>query len=253
MMKLMICGKGGCGKSTVSSLLAMEYARCKKQVLVIDSDESNYGLYRQLGAELPRDFTEYFGGKRGVFDNLPKSDPNARLFEHSWTLQDIPAEFVSEKNGVKLMAIGKIHEAGEGCACAMGALARQFIDNLTLSDDEIVITDSEAGVEHFGRGVDKTADAILMIVDPSYESLQLSEKIYEMGASIEKPVYFILNKVDESREKLMRETIKHPEAIIASIPESAEILSKGLKGEALDCQVPQIQTAIDFLKQQAEN
>ncbi len=250
-MKLMICGKGGCGKSTISSLLAMKYAKCGKQVLVIDSDESNYGLYRQLGADLPRDFTQYFGGKRGVFNNLPKSDPDAKLFEHPWTLQDIPQEFISEKNGVKLMAIGKIHEAGEGCACAMGALARQFIDNLNLSSDEIVITDSEAGVEHFGRGVDKAADAIVMIVDPSYESLQLSEKIYEMGASIKKPVYFILNKVDESREQLMRESIRHPEAIIASIPESTEILSKGLKGEALDCDILELQTAIEFLEKQA--
>ena len=62
-MKITICGKGGCGKSTVTSLLAKEFARMGKTVLVVDSDESNFGLHRQLGVELPRDYTEYFGGK----------------------------------------------------------------------------------------------------------------------------------------------------------------------------------------------
>ena len=48
-MKITICGKGGCGKSTVTSLLAKEFARMGKTVLVVNSDESNFGLHRQLG------------------------------------------------------------------------------------------------------------------------------------------------------------------------------------------------------------
>ena len=43
-MKIAVCGKGGSGKSTVTALLAKELARKGKPVLVIDSDESNYGL-----------------------------------------------------------------------------------------------------------------------------------------------------------------------------------------------------------------
>lgn len=51
-MKIAVCGKGGCGKSTVTSLLAKALARRGKEILVIDSDESNYGLHRQLGMKL---------------------------------------------------------------------------------------------------------------------------------------------------------------------------------------------------------
>jgi len=38
-MKILICGKGGCGKSTVVALLAKEMALRKNRILVIDSDE----------------------------------------------------------------------------------------------------------------------------------------------------------------------------------------------------------------------
>ena len=65
-MKIAVCGKGGCGKSTVTTLLAKCLAARGKEVLVIDSDESNYGLHRQLGMEVPGDFTGYFGGNEGL-------------------------------------------------------------------------------------------------------------------------------------------------------------------------------------------
>ena len=71
-MKITICGKGGCGKSTITSLLAKALARRGKEVLVIDSDESNYGLHRQLGMDHPGDFTGYFGGKENVLNDAIK-------------------------------------------------------------------------------------------------------------------------------------------------------------------------------------
>lgn len=40
-MKVLVCGKGGSGKSTVAALLAKSMARRGYGVLVVDSDESN--------------------------------------------------------------------------------------------------------------------------------------------------------------------------------------------------------------------
>jgi CO dehydrogenase maturation factor len=68
IMKILICGKGGCGKSTVVALLAKELAMRENRVLVIDSDESNIGLAQRLGMDKPADFMNYFGGKKILFE-----------------------------------------------------------------------------------------------------------------------------------------------------------------------------------------
>lgn len=243
-MKIILCGKGGCGKSTVATLLARAYEKKGKNVLVIDSDESNYGLHRQLGFELPQDFTHYFGGKKGAYR---KFDNEGFLFDRKWRIEDIPAEYLTGESRLHLLAIGKIAEAEEGCACGMGFTAKMFLDNLEAGENDVIITDTEAGVEHFGRGVDRYADVILMVVDPSYESIRLSEKVSDMGRALGKPVYLILNKVDRDQAELIKASIRDREAVIAEIPNEPEIMMAGLKGEALDLELPEVERVLSIL------
>jgi CO dehydrogenase maturation factor len=248
LMKLMVCGKGGSGKSTIASLLAKEFVKAGKKVLVIDTDESNYGLHCQLGLTLPQDFTNYFGGKQAALDSILAADDfNRTFFDRKWGLDDIPPEYVSGKDGIKLVAIGKIHKVGEGCACTMGMIAQQFISNLDLGPDDVAITDAEAGIEHFGRDVEKDVDAILMVIDPSYESMRLSAKVSELSGSIHKPVYYILNKVDASNESFMRESIGEASKITAVISLDQRLSSAGLKGEELTGEYPEISRLAGFL------
>ena len=254
-MKLMICGKGGSGKSTVATLLAKELAKKGKKVLVIDTDESNYGLHRQLGLDLPQDFTNYFGGKRAAFSGIMESQPafDHSFFDRKWGLGDIPKEYMSEKQGIMLVAIGKIHEVGEGCACTMGIIAKQFISNLLLEQNEVVIVDTEAGVEHFGRAIEQDADAILMVIDPSFESMRLSEKVADLSRSIKKPVYLVLNKVEATNESYMRSMLGNALKIIAVIPEKSKLSMAGLRGEELTSDYSEIEKLSDFLMQQKES
>lgn len=243
-MIITLCGKGGCGKSTVSALLAKELSHMGKNVLVIDADESNFGLYRQLGAELPRDFTDFLGGRAGIFKH-PKGT-EVSYFEEKWTLDTLPKDYVTEKDGVRLVSVGKIHDANEGCACAMGAFAKQLLPNLSLTENDVVIADMEAGVEHFGRGIDNLADKILMVIDPSFESLQLSKKITAMAESIHKPVYYILNKTDTASEAFLTEELG-TDAIAAVLPASSEIAAAGLRGEELTARFDAIHSLAEKL------
>jgi CO dehydrogenase maturation factor len=264
-MKIAVCGKGGSGKSTISALLAKEMAKTKN-VLVLDIDESNYGLHSQLGMAAPKDLMEYFGGKTGFKEKqraAPKktqflglaasestsgqpAQQQSRFFEKRWSFSDLPPEFVEEKDGVKLMAVGKIHNFGEGCACPMGVLTREFLENLDLEKDDFVIVDTEAGTEHFGRGVDKDFDLILVVVDPSYESLKLSKKFDEFGAQCGCRVYFVLNKIEPDIREEMLASVNCAD-VVAEIPERREIFKTSLKGEELDFELDEIKKLAEFL------
>lgn len=233
-MKIVICGKGGSGKSTVSALLAQEIARRGDEVLVVDTDESNFGLYKQLGFEQPSDFIESLGGKKALSEKLmdfirSEGREGLRILEE-FSVNDIPKELVAGEAGIKLVAIGKIHDFGEGCACPMGALAREFLEKLK-TDGEHVIVDTDAGIEHFCRGVESGCDRIAVVVDPSFESVQLSEKISEMSEMIGKEVFFILNRVDENSEELI--DLVDEAKVIGVLPFDKGVFKACLRGERI--------------------
>ncbi|MDO4542783.1 MAG: ATP-binding protein, partial [Bacillota bacterium] len=199
----------------------------------IDADESNYGLHRHLGMKNPKDFTGFFGGKENVLNDMMLSNFSRQFFSESWQLEDIPEGYYTEKNGIKLVVSGKIHQANEGCACAMGTIIKQFVANLTLSEEQIAILDMDAGIEHFGRGLDNEVDVILVICDPSYESLQLAKKIKELADNIQKPVYYILNKVQDGSEEILENAIVDKSLILAVYPMKNQLLQAALRGEEL--------------------
>ena len=65
-MKIIVCGKGGSGKSTLLALIAIEMKNRGYGVLLIDADESNFGLHRLMGASHPVTLLDSFGGKKGL-------------------------------------------------------------------------------------------------------------------------------------------------------------------------------------------
>jgi len=246
-MKFVICGKGGSGKSTVSALIAREMASRGERVLVVDTDESNFGLYKQLGLPQPRDFMESLGGKKGLGERMRKfmrSEGKEKLsILQEFSLGDIPQELIVGEDGIKLVAIGKIHDYGEGCACPMGALAREFIEKLK-ADGMQVIVDTDAGIEHFGRGVEAGSDRIVVVIDPSFESVQLSEKISEMGEKINKPVCFILNRMNEDAAELS--SLVDGEKVIGSVPFDRDVFQACLKGSLVP-QLAEMKEIVDRL------
>jgi len=248
-MKILICGKGGSGKSTVSSLLAKDLETKGYRVLVVDTDESNYGLSAQLGLEAPRELMDQLGGKKTVVNKMwagRSAGEKAPIFTESWGIDEIPDECVSKKDNLYLLQIGKVKHFGEGCACPMGGLSGDFLTRLKLGPKDIAVIDTEAGVEHLGRGVASSVDVILLVLDPSYESIRLSEKISAMAKEANKSVHFVLNKMDKATaEKISRKIGE--EKVVSFIPFSQTIQDKGLSGEELDTQVTDIARLTSFV------
>ena len=233
-MKISVCGKGGSGKSTIATLLADQALARHLRVLVVDSDESNSGLYRMLGFENPpAPLMELAGGKAAVKEKMGRSTV---LNQESIFLNDIPAEYAQSRNGLMQVSIGKILQAMEGCACPMGVLNREFLKKLRLGENEIAIIDMEAGVEHFGRGIDEAIDKVLLVVEPSFESVNVAEKIKDLAAGMNKDVAAVLNKIpsDEVAQKLEEKLRRRNIEIIGTIPNDPMVFDAGLEGRVLN-------------------
>jgi len=239
-MRVLICGKGGCGKSTIAALLSKEMAERANKVLVIDSDESNIGLHHRLGMAKPADFMNYFGGKKILFKK-------AKEITNRWKLDDLPKDYLSEKGNIQLMSMGKIYEFGEGCACPINALSSKVLEVLDLEDNQFLIADTDAGIEHFGRGVEKGVDLLVVIIDPSRDSILLAEKISNLGKQVGKPTYYVLNRVDRETEKLLLDSVDK-EKVIAIIHENKDIFMSCLSGNELTVSLEGIKEIADRLE-----
>lgn len=232
-MKISICGKGGSGKSVLTALLANQAVSRGLGVLVVDSDESNSGLFKILGFDNPPvPLMELLGGKKKVKEKMRQ--PNILAETHLFS-KDIPSPHLINRNGLMLVSIGKILQALEGCACPMGVLSREFLKKLRLGDNEIAIIDMEAGVEHFGRGIDENIDRILLVVEPSFESLKMAEKVKGIAAGMKKKVSAVLNKVDTEKtaHKLESELRAKNIEIIGTIPNDPLVFETCLEGSAI--------------------
>ena len=231
-MRIAVCGKGGSGKSTIVALLANEALQRGYRVLVVDGDESNAGLFKMLGFEQPpRPLLDFIGGREGLKKKM--GEPN--IFELAQiTTADIPEKYLFSENGLMLVSIGKIMHALEGCACPMGALNREFLKKLTLGEKELAIVDLEAGVEHFGRGIEKGIDSILIVVEPPLESVNVGQKVHEMATDMGiGSVWAVLNKVpSEQIEARLKDELQSRQMKVAgSIRFNEEIFSSSLEGE----------------------
>ncbi len=214
MPKLLVSGRGGSGKSTLVALLAKVLGEQGKKTLVVDSDESNLSLDLMLNIETPEQtLMDYLGGKPAVREKLMavtrgEDGEQAPLFSGTLTFDQLPAQCVSWKGMVGLVRVGKIEHSNEGCACPMGAVTRNFLKQLQVKDDQWLLVDTEAGVEHFGRGVLEGVGLVLMMVDPSYESVVLAEKAKGLAEEAGKGFLAVLNRVDETNAPILRREVE---------------------------------------------
>ena len=239
MPKILFCGKGGSGKSTLLALLALFLSE-QNDVFVVDADESNPGLARMMGLDAPRQtLMENLGGKTAFRRSMGKK--TAALEEKDLlggtlrSMESLPSPVASRSGRLTLVSIGKIEHTHEGCACPMGVLARTFIGNISIQPGQWVLIDTEAGLEHFGRGILEGVDAVVAIADPSYDAVLLIAKINAMADEGGKRLCVVLNKTDGDTESLMRTLLEGQGIRIAStLPQSRDITAVNLRALLLD-------------------
>jgi len=231
--KIAVCGKGGVGKSTIVVLLSNALLEEGYSIAVLDTDESNPGLSRLCGLDAePEPLMD-------LLSQVPEGQIGSDaewLRKDRIAFEDVPVEYVAEKDKFKFLMVGKIKDPFQGCACTMADITRDLVKKLDTKEKEIVVIDTEAGVESFGRGVERSVDTVLVIVEPSFQSIALAERIHYMAGGMGiKRVRAILNKVNsaQSEQKMIDELKKNNISILGTVGFDKEINAAGFEGRAL--------------------
>lgn len=185
-MKLAISGKGGVGKTTLAALLAQVYADQGRDVLAVDADPSPC-LAGALG--FPADLRARLS-PISEMDELIEARTGARpgtvggFFTLNPRVDDLPERFSVRHRGVRLLEMGAVDIGGSGCICPESAMLKTLFTHLLFRDDDVLILDMYAGVEHLGRATVDFVDALIVVVEPTRRSLGTAVQIKQLAHDI---------------------------------------------------------------------
>ncbi|MEI6564087.1 MAG: AAA family ATPase [bacterium] len=212
-MKIAVTGKGGVGKTTVSTLLAHAFKASGHSVVAIDCDPDS-NLLACMGYPHPEDvkplvelhalIEEKMGVKPGTTGGMFRLNP---------FVEDIPDRYAITIDGIRVLVAGAVKKGGSGCYCPENSMVRALISHLLVDAKTDLVLDMEAGVEHLSRGTISTVDGLLIVVEPGLRSVETAFRVRDMAADLGlKRVMVIGNKIrSESDKEFLRTEMKDME------------------------------------------
>ncbi|MEE9513659.1 MAG: AAA family ATPase [Anaerolineales bacterium] len=203
-MKIAITGKGGVGKTTLTSLLAYAYADLDYQVLAVDADPSPC-LGAALGfpgdllagltpiARMDELIYERTGAQPGTTGGFFKLNPR---------VDDLPDRFSAVQGNIRMLELGAVELGGSGCICPESTILRSLITHILLRRDEVVLLDMYAGVEHLGRATADAVDAMIIVVEPTTRSIGTATQIKSLAQDLKlAKLYLVGSKLRDEDDR----------------------------------------------------
>jgi len=198
-MKIAVSGKGGTGKTTVSSNLAKFYAKQGFSVYAVDADvDSNLGLALDLSEdELNKikpliEMKELIGSLSG----------DGALYTLNPDVNSIVADYSIETGGIRFLRMGGVKKGGSACYCRENSFLKAVVNSLIMDSNDIVILDMGAGIEHLTRGTSAGVDLMLVLTEPGRASVQTARTVEKLTRELGiTNIRFIANKLRTEKEK----------------------------------------------------
>jgi len=243
MVKIIaVSGKGGVGKTMVACLLIKALSEFGiKNILAIDADPDS-----NLAESLDENVGKTMGDIR---EDLFKENRSPGV---SWRdlLEYRMMEAMIETDKFDLLAMGR--PEGPGCYCAINHVLRQVIDIFSKNYDVVVI-DTEAGLEHLSRRKTRNVDILLIVTDPSKKGISTCQRIKELSEKLDiniKKTFIIINRARNDIKEIVNNAQKIHE-IIGIVPEDEHVREYDLYGKPL-IELPEDSEALISVRKIAE-
>lgn len=221
--RVIVTGKGGVGKTTITALLVHLFAREGFTTLAVDEDPQ-MNLPFALGipweerdriVPLARDF-DYVEEKTGA---RPGGGYGLMLSLNP-DVSDVVERFgVRGPGGVNILVMGTVVQAATGCLCPENTLLESVIRYINLREGEVILMDTPAGVEHFGRTIARGFHHAILVTDPSFNAVQVAVHLANLAKELGIPhIHLVINRVrSEDDVRKVREILGRSMDLFAGV------------------------------------
>ncbi len=231
-LKIAVSGKGGVGKTTISSLLIRHLAAKGRRVLAIDADP-----VASLGGALAfpnHEAIEPITNMKDLIFERTGAQPGTMggFFKMNPRVDDIPEQVAAVHGNIHLMVMGTVDHGGSGCVCPESILLKNLVQHLLLYQNDALVLDMEAGVEHLGRATARAVDLMLVVVEPGARSIQAAKMVRDLAKDIGlTQVVVVANKVRSPEDEDLIRTALGDLELIGSVPYAQEFVAADLAGQ----------------------
>jgi len=217
-MKIGFVGKGGSGKTTISSLLSRCLASQGFPMIAIDADINQHlaqtiGLEKHeaenmkpMGLEINR-IKEYLRGSNPFIaddNSMIKTTPPGNGSRFIKVIEENPIYnyFSKTVQGIKVMAVGAFDESDLGVKCyhSKTGSVELLLNHLIDKEKEYVIVDMTAGADSFASGLFTRFDITFLVVEPTIKSTSVYEQYKKYAKDYDVNIKVIGNKIENQED-----------------------------------------------------